>query len=392
MANRDQVPVARLWLAVLCGYLALGATLQELPGYVAGHFQQRPFIVGVTVSLAFAGTAAARPFAGRAGDLGRARPIAMAGAALTALAGAGHLLAPDIGTLLVARLVMGVGEAALFSGCLPWVLTEVDASRRGRVAGWFGLSMWAGLSGGPLLAVGMAWAGGSSAVWAAVVTLPVVSTVLIASTRRPAGPAASISLRGWRDLVPVGVGRPGMMLGLAAYGYGSLTALLVLFLAGIGGKSAGLAIFSLSFLITRTAGSPLIDRYGGLATARVVLLIETVGLALLAVASSQAAALLAVAVTGVGLGLIYPATTKLTLHHAGGLTPGTAVGAMTSFWDLGILAAGPAGGLIVAASGFRAAFAVGAGAAALALALTVVHWTSRGSRGDSPRHEMVSRA
>ena len=118
----------------------------------------------------------------------------MAGGALTALAGAGHLLAPNIGALLVARLVMGVGEAALFSGCLPWVLTEADASRRGRVAGWFGLSMWGGLSGGPLLAVGAAWVDGSAAVWAAVVALPIVSTVLIASTRRPAGLAASISL------------------------------------------------------------------------------------------------------------------------------------------------------------------------------------------------------
>ncbi len=88
MANSNQVPVARLWLAVLCGYLALGATLQELPDYVVGHFHQRPLFVGVTVGLAFAGTAAARPFVGYAGDLGRSRPIAMAGGALTAVAGA----------------------------------------------------------------------------------------------------------------------------------------------------------------------------------------------------------------------------------------------------------------------------------------------------------------
>ncbi|WP_345363129.1 MFS transporter [Actinoallomurus liliacearum] len=394
MTNGDRVPVARLWLAVLCGYLALGATLQELPIYVSDRFHQPAFTVGIVVGLAFAGTAVARPFAGRAADAGRSRPIVMAGGVLTTVAGVGHLLAPDVGTLLLARLVMGVGEAALFSGCLPWVLTGVDASRRARIAGWFGLSMWGGLSAGPLLAAAAASAGGTAAVWSAVVALPIVSTLLVASTRRPSGPKAPLSIRGRRDLIPAGVGGPGAMLGLAAYGYGTLTALLVLFLAtpGVGGREAGLAVFSVSFLLTRAVGSPLIDRYGGLAAARCVLLVEAGGLVLLANAASETVALLAVAVTGVGLGLIYPATTKLTLHRAGALTPGAAVGAMTSFWDLGILAAGPVGGLIAGHAGFRPAFAVGAGAAALAFALTVTGTRSRSSREASSAREDASRA
>lgn len=382
MVNPAQAPFARLWLAVLCGYVALGATLQELPEYVVARFHQRPFIVGATVGLAFAGTAAARPFAGRAGDLGRSRQIAMAGGALTSAAGAAHLVAPDIGALLFARVLMGVGEAALFSGCLPWVLSAVEASRRGRVAGWFGLAMWGGLTAGPLVALGLASAGGPMAVWSAVATLPIVSTVLIGTTPRQVEPTPRIPVRGWHSMLPAGVGLPGMMLGLAAYGYGVLTALLVLFLAtpGVGGKGAGLTIFSLSFLTARAVGSVLIDRYGGLTTARIALLLEAVGLCLLATSSSGTMALLAVAVIGVGLGPIYPATTKLTLHQASGSTPGIAVGAMTSFWDLGILIAGTTGGLIAGATGFRAAFAVGAGASTLAFALTGSGFTRRGAQ------------
>jgi MFS family permease len=82
-------------------------------------------VVGVTVGLAFAGKAAARPLAGRAGDVGRSRWTAIAGGLLAAVAAAGHLLAPDLWALLAARLVMGIGEAAVFSGTLPWVLAEV---------------------------------------------------------------------------------------------------------------------------------------------------------------------------------------------------------------------------------------------------------------------------
>jgi MFS family permease len=370
-------PIRRLWAAVLCGYLALGATLQELPGYLIGRFGSGPALAGLAVGLAFAATALVRPFAGAAGDAGRSRPVVMAGAGLTVLAGLGHLFAPGVGVLLVARLVMGAGEAALFSAALPWVLAGTPAGRGGRVAGWFGLSMWGGLALGPLLAVLAHRWGGSAAVWWLVAALPVVSGVLVASTRppvRPAHPAARpahrAGLRGWRELVPRGAGLPGLCLGLAAYGYGTLTALLVLYLGGqgIGGESVALTVYAAAFLLTRAAGSPLIDRYGGARVLRVVLCVEIVGLALLAAVPAESVALTGTALAGVGVGLVYPSAAAMTLHRAA-RSPGLAVGVMTSLWDLGILVAGPLGGLLAAHLGYRAAFAVAAGAGALALAV-----------------------
>ncbi len=306
MRTPEGAPVTRLWLAVLFGYLALGATLQELPSYLTEHFHAGPLTVGITVGLAFAGTASARPLAGRAGDAGRSRTVVLAGGLLTAAAAAGHLLAPDLGLLLVARVAMGVGEAALFSASLPWVLSATTPSRGGRVAGWFGLSMWGGLSAGPLLAVASHTLGGASAVWSLVIALPIVSSALIATTRAPARPRRHTRVRGWRDLLPAGAGTPGAILGLAAYGYGTLTALLLLYLRtrGLGGQGLGLVVFSIAFLLTRAAASPLVDRYGGLSVARGMLLIEAGGFALLATARSEGIALIAVGVTGVGLGVI----------------------------------------------------------------------------------------
>ena len=365
-------PVRRLWAAVLCGYMALGATLQELPGYLVARFGSGPALVGLAVGLAFAATALVRPFAGAVGDSGWSRPVVMAGAGLTAVAGLGHLLAPGVGVLLAVRLVMGAGEAALFSAALPWVLAGTPVGRSGRVAGWFGLSMWGGLAVGPLLAVLVHRWSGPVAVWWLVAGLPVVSGVLVASTTAPARVvrAGGLLPGGWRGWVPRGAGLPGLCLGLAAYGYGSLTALLVLYLGSqrIGGESVALAVYAAAFLLTRTAGSPLIDRYGGAAVVRVVLAVEVVGLALLAAVPVESAALAGTALAGVGVGLVYPATAAMTLRRADS-SPGLAVGAMTSLWDLGILAAGLAGGLLATHLGYRAAFAVAAGAAGLALLL-----------------------
>jgi MFS family permease len=367
---QSSTPVRRLWVAVLCGYLALGATLQELPGYLSWKFHAGTLLTGIVVGVAYAGTAAGRPLAGWAGDAGRSRVTAMTGCAMTAAAGAGHLLAPDIGVLIAARVVMGLGEAALFSGTLPWVLADVPPQRAGRVAGWFGLSMWTGLSAGPLLAAGAQRAAGSGLVWALVISLPAVSGLLVASTGSPGVPARHRTPPGWHDLLPRGAGTPALIIGLSSYGYGTLTALLVLFLqAGhFGGQAVGLAVFSAVFLVTRAAGSPLVDRHGGRNITRWVLAVEAAGLLLLTVAGSAAVALAGVAVTGAGLGLVYPAATRMTLDRAAGRAAGTAVGAMTSCWDLGILAAGPVSGLIAAGPGFRPAFALAALMAVLSLA------------------------
>ncbi|MUN40925.1 MFS transporter [Actinomadura litoris] len=166
-------------------------------------------------------------------------------------------------------------------------------------------------------------------------------------------------------------GLPGVCLGLAAYGYGTLTALLVLYLGDrhIGGRQMGPAMFAVPFLLSRSAGSPLADRYGGAAVVRVVLLAEAAGLAVLTAATSESLALTGVAVTDAGLGLVYPCTTTITLGRVGPLRPGAAVGTMTSCWDLGILAAGPLGGEIAANLRYRAAIAAALGALATAAVL-----------------------
>ena len=157
----------RLWLAVLCGYLALGATIQALPARGRrrpGH--GRP----------------ARDARGR-GDGDRApvrrpprrsrpggRPSRVAGAALVRR---GRARPPRRGAASAdwrsARLTIGAGEGALFTGALARVLADAaPAERRGRLIGHFGLSMWGGLAAGPpLAALAAAQAAARSALWLA---------------------------------------------------------------------------------------------------------------------------------------------------------------------------------------------------------------------------------
>ncbi|HEY3893999.1 MAG TPA: MFS transporter [Pseudonocardiaceae bacterium] len=370
------VPVRRLWIAVLCGYLALGATLQALPTFVPLRFGGGALASGTAVGVAFLAIALVRPFAGRFADAGRARPVVMLGGVLGALGGLGHLWAPNFTVLIVARLLMGAGEAALFSGALPWVLATAPATRRGRVAGWFGLSMWGGLAAGPLLATALA-ASGFTAVWTAVVVLGLVAAALVFTTRGRPAPISEISLvpRRWSDIVPPGASSPGLAFGLSSYGYGTVAALLVLHLRtdAIGTDSYALAVFAAAFLLNRAASSPAVDRFGGRAVAAVSVLTEAIGLTL--IATTHTLALFGVVLAGAGVALMYPATVAITLDRTGVLRPGTSVGVMTSFWDVGIMVAGPLGGAIAAGFSYPLAFLLAAASSLFSLVVitTVLH-------------------
>jgi MFS family permease len=375
------VPVRRLWVAVLSGYLAFGAALQALPSYVPEKFGGGALASGTAVGIAFLATACCRPFAGWLADAGWSRPVVLAGGVLSALGGLGQLLAPDLVALLAARLVMGAGEAALFSAALPWVLAGTRVAQRGRLAGWFGLSMWGGLAGGPVIAslVG-------DRVWWTVVGLAGLSAILVSTTRADPGRVEPlVRIRRVRDLVPVGVPLPGATIGLAAYCYGTVAALLVLRLraGGIAIDQVALAVFAAAFLVVRFAGSPLVDRSGGRAVAASTVAIEIVALVGIAVARDPVSALVCTALAGVGMALIYPACVSMTLDRVRGLRPGVSMGVMTSFWDLGVMAAGPLGGLVAEQAGFAVAFLVAAGFAVACVIVCVVFLRPR--RAASPR-------
>jgi MFS family permease len=392
----------RLWFAVLCGYLALGATIQALPGVIAGG----PGEVGLLVTLAAAATAVARPLAGRIADRGHALRVARVGAALVALGAAGHLLPVP---LVLARLTIGLGEGALFTGALAYVLAGSSPPGRGRLIGHFGLSMWGGLALGPVAAATVA---PREALWLALGT---ATAALALTALPPRGPArrraragddagrvvgateggggaqrggdthrgggaqrvgdthrgggaqrggearpARPGARGRRSapLIPRAAWRPGIVLGLASFGYGTVNAFAVLQAGG-----AALAVFGGAFLATRLLGSRLIDDLGP----RAVILASTV-LEAGALAAATTGSLAAIAVAGAALSLAFPALAVTVVEAAPEHERAAAVGAMTSCWDLGIAAAGPVGALLVSPGHLAPAFAAAAalaGAAAI---------------------------
>jgi MFS family permease len=368
VGSQVPVPYQRLWSACFLGFCAIGMTIQVMPAYAHERLGANAITAGLAVTIGSLATMISRPVSGRFADQSGGRRVAMAGAVLGLIGGIGHLVATNLPVLVLARLFLGAGEGALFTGSVGWILAHTEQSRRGKIAGHFGLSMWMGLASGPMLATALLAIGGYRDVWIAVTIIPVLSWVLVASTR-PEDRVSSGGAQIRRALFPRAAWLPGASGVFSSIGYGIIAAFLVPRFAALDftGRNFALTVFGIAFTLTRFLGSGFADRFGGRRVLLSAFLIESAGLAGLCLTHVEWLAFASTALAGAGLSLLIPSVTSLVTEAADPRERTAALGAVTSAWDLGTAVGGPLGGLVAGASN-AGPFALGAVAALTAIA------------------------
>jgi MFS family permease len=362
------VPYWRLWSACFLGFGAIGMTIQVMPAYAHERLGANAITAGLAVTIGSLATMISRPVSGRFADQSGGRRVAMTGAVLGLIGGIGHVVATNLPTLIIARLFLGAGEGALFTGSVGWILAHTEQSQRGKIAGHFGLSMWMGLASGPMLATALLAIGTYRNVWIAATIIPMLSWMLVASTRSESH-VSSGGTKIRRALFPRAAWVPGASGVFASVGYGIVATFLVPRFAALGfaGQNFALTVFGIAFMVTRFLGSGYADRFGGRHVLLSAFLIESAGLAGLFLTHVEWLAFASTALTGAGLSLLIPSVTSLVTEAADPRERTAALGAVTSAWDLGVAVGGPAGGLVAGASD-AGPFALGAVAALIAIA------------------------
>ena len=129
-------------------------------------------------------------------------------------------------------------------------------------------------------------------------------------------------------------------------------------------------MFAASVFASRVVLSPLPDRLGARATATGAALFEALGLAIIALSTSLSAALVGALVVGVGFAMLFPALALMVVGEVGEERRGSALGAFTAFFDIGVGLGAPLAGATAALAGYPAVFLMGSlaalGAAGLA--------------------------
>ena len=140
--DRDQRPglsFAGVFAATFCGLVGVGSVLPVLPRYIHGPLDSGDVAVGVVIGAYAVTGLLLRPVAGRLADTRGRRPTVLVGACLVALSGFLYLPSLGIAGLIVARLILGAGEGAVYTAGSAWIVDLAPEDRRGRVLGLYGL-------------------------------------------------------------------------------------------------------------------------------------------------------------------------------------------------------------------------------------------------------------
>ncbi len=372
---------AVVMVASFAYFTAMGALLPTVPRFVENELGGGGIQVGIGVGAYAVSAAILRPWVGRIGDTKGRRLLAVGGTAVVAVSIVSYTLASSLWMLVLARLVTGAGEAAVFVGVATAAQDLAPDHRRGEAASYFSVALYGGLAVGPPVGEALV-THGYTLLWLVLggcATLACVASIWI-----PRGKTVdTVADRGF--LQPDALW-PGLILLLGLIPFTAFASFVPLYAADIGLDSVG-AVFGLYaglVLVIRIVGARLPDRLGWQRGSTLALCGVTVGILVVAVWGSVVSLWVAAIALGLGMSLLYPSLFTAVMAAAPEEERSHAVGTFSVFFDLSQGFGATFIGLIVSltSGNKRAGFAA---AGALAFAGLVVQYLVRDRIGRGRR-------
>jgi MFS family permease len=327
----------------------------------------------------------ARPFAGIAYARFGPRRVFVAGALLVAAGSLPNVIASTLVSLVLLRLLVGVGVGAVLATSHVWVVELAGSRRSARALGWIGTVGFLTVAVGPPLASALRALGGFSLAWIVVAACAVTGALVVVATPEPERGEATARpriVRGIRLAL-----RPGLGVASAFSGYATTVSFAALALDGRGVAGGGLVltVCAVTIIAARLLLGGAVDRFRAAPVAYACAASQAAGLLLLAITDELAPALVAAALIGLGLANVYAALARHLLGRTPARERTVALASLGAFVDLGIAAGAPLAGVLVALAGYGWAFA--AMAVLVVLAVSAVFVDPRGGRAVLPtRH------
>jgi MFS family permease len=360
-------------LAVFSYFTGLGALLPTLPRYIKDDLHGGGLAVGAGVGAFAVSAALLRPWTGRLGDLKGRRVLVVGGAATFSVSAVLSTLATSLPILVVARLLSGVGESAVFVGAATAAQDMAPAHRRGEASSYFSVALYAGLAAGPPLGEYLREHHGFNSVWLAVAILTGLASLI--GLFVPTG-TLTPDHKPEHLLHPAAIG-PGALLGVGLLPFVGFSAFMPIYADQIGMHSVGpvLLLYAGLVLLVRIFGARLPDRLGWQRTSTIALVSVSAGAGVLALWPATGAIWLSAVFFAGGMSLLFPALFSATVNATPEHERTQAVGTFSLFFDLANGLGAPFLGLMVSLSSNRGAFAVAAVVAGGALLLQP--WVAR---------------
>lgn len=357
--------------ATLAYYLCVGILIPVLPVFIENGFGYGEAMVGASAVAFSIAAVIARPLITWTGNRFGRRALMAWGSLLGAVAALALVFVSSPWLILPLRALMGIGEAGLFVGASTVVVELSPDNRRAEAASYLSLSVFGGLSLGPILgewlmgdvpsaARGLGVGDFDSAFVATAVAALVAAVVSLASPRwvgeRPSREPMRARWIEREALVPGLV----LALGIVAWtGYSSFVPTYAKEL-GLSGSASFFAAYSVLCLVIRFAGARLPERLGLRRTVTGAVSTIVVGSAAVAVMASEAGIWTGTVLLGVGMSFLYPALLAMSVQQVSDAKRVAVVASFTMFFELGSAFGGVVLGGVGEVLGKRSIFVAGA--------------------------------
>jgi MFS family permease len=340
--------------------MTIGLLLPVLPVYAKDSLHVGNVGVGLAVAAASPTALLFQPLAGRLGDRRGRRILVIVGPLVAATSVAAYTFADSLSTLVLLRLVTGIGEGMVFVGAATIVNDLAPESRRGEAVSLYSLGVWSGLALGPVLGEVVLHQGGYDAVWltAAGCSLFAAGAGLVLTETRPesTGPVT----RG-RLIHPAALG-PGLVLIASAFGFAGFNAFVALYARDIGLGGAGwvFLLYSAIVVAIRIFGRRLPDRLGAKQAAGSALGLLAAGLATIGLWNEPVGLFAGTALFAVGTALAFPALMTLAVNRAEPSERSSVIGTFSACIDVGFALGALSLGAVASFAGYDGVFIAGA--------------------------------
>jgi MFS family permease len=345
-------------LAAFAYFVALGALIPTVPRFVEDDLGGGGIEVGVGVGSLAVTAAALRPWVGRIGDARGRRVLAVSGATIVGLSILAYGAATELWMLVLARLLTGAGEAAMFVGVATAAQDLAPDHRRGEAASYFSVSLYSGLAVGPPIGEALV-PHGFTTVW--IVLAACCGAAAIISLWIPAGRTHTVVAQERSFLQPDAVW-PGVILFLGIIPFTAFSAFAPLFAEDLGQDSVGgvFGLYAGLVLVVRIVGARLPDRLGWRTGSTIALSGVGIGVLLVALWASVPALWLAAVPLAIGMSLLYPSLFTAVMGAAPESERSHAVGTFSVFFDLSTAIGATVVGAAVSLTNYRGGFATAA--------------------------------
>ena len=331
------------------GYFIIGLSLSVLPIFINKSLGFSLVVAGLVISLQYVSTFFLRAYSGKIIDEKGPKPAVLFSMISFSLTGIFLIIAYyfkfspfiSLSFLVVTRLLIGCAEGMIGASPINWAIMAVGEKHTAKIISYNGVACYGALAIGASLGVTIEHEFSLYGIGILSIILGILGFIFARTKENKTNIHEKEVQSFWKVLGKVAPF--GVCLALGGLGFASISTFITLYYNYFHWNNGALclSVFGGLFVAGRLVFSNVINNYGGIKVAIACLLVETIGLLIIAFATNSQMALIGAGVTGLGFSLIFPALGVVAIKSVSPSSQGSALAGYGLFIDISLGVAGP---------------------------------------------------